>query len=60
MWATDESAAVWRIRGPGQAVAMGRIPVPIGGLSVSGDGARAAYWWREYRGDAWLYRVVTQ
>ena len=58
IWDAEEAASVYRVRGPGQVEKLGRIPHPVRAFSVSGDLARATMSWREYHGDAWLYRVV--
>ena len=47
-----------RVRGPGQVERLGTVPHPAGAVSVSADLQRATMGWRDYRGDAWLYRVV--
>ena len=58
IWGGEESVSLFRVRGPGQVEPLGRIPHAVGRLSVSSDLARATLGWREYHGDAWLYRVV--
>ena len=60
IWDAEESASLFRVRAPGQVEKLGRIPYPVRGLSVSKNLARAAFFSRQYRGDAWLYRVVTR
>ena len=37
---------------------MGRVPHTAGSMSVSDDFQRATLTWRDYRGDAWMYKVV--
>ena len=60
IWDAEESVSLFRVRAPGQVEKLGRIPYPVRGLSVSKNFARAAFFARAYRGDAWLYRVVTR
>jgi hypothetical protein len=59
IWSAEESVSFFRVRGPGQVEPLGRVPHAAGRLTVSSNLERATLGWREYHGDAWLYRVVT-
>ncbi|HEX9164696.1 MAG TPA: protein kinase [Gemmatimonadales bacterium] len=58
VWPAVDAVELLQVRGPGQVERLGAVPHRVGGLSVSNDLRRAAIQWRDYRGDAWLYRVV--
>jgi len=58
VWTGQETVVPMRLRGPGQVQRLGTIPHPAGVLSVSRDLGRAVLGWRDYAGDAYLYRVV--
>jgi len=58
VWSSIDAAALRRLTGPGQMSAIGTLGHVANGISVSKDLARATIMWREYRGDAWMYRVV--
>jgi len=58
VWSGEETVGLWRVGGPGEVASLGDVPHPAGAVSVSTDLARATIGWRDYRGDAWLYRVV--
>jgi tRNA A-37 threonylcarbamoyl transferase component Bud32 len=55
---TQETVALYRLRGPGKIERLGAIPRPVVRLTVSDDLKRAAIVTRDYHGDAWMYRVV--
>jgi roadblock/LC7 domain-containing protein len=58
VWSGEETVGLSKVRGPGQVEALGTVPHVAGAVSVSSDLARATIGWRDYHGDAWLYRVV--
>jgi len=53
----QESWSFYRLRAPGKVDSLGTIPRPVWGVEVSSDLKRAAITTRDYRGDAWMYRV---
>ena len=55
---TQETYSLYHLLGPRRFVKLGAIPGKVSSLSVSGDLKRAAVVVREYRGDAWMTRVV--
>jgi hypothetical protein len=55
---TPESSTLYHLLGPGRAVRLGAIPRAVSSVSVSQDLKRAAIVVRDYRGDAWMSRVV--
>ena len=57
VWQTAESVTLLEVAGPGPAKDLGTIPHPVRDLSMSRDLGQATAGWRDYRGDAWLYRV---
>ena len=58
VWSEAETVALSRLTGPGRIEALGTVPHAAGQISASADLARATVGWRDYHGDAWLYRVV--
>jgi hypothetical protein len=58
IWSAEQSVSLFKVRGPGHVEPLGRIPHPVNRLTVSSNLARATIGWREYKGDAWMYRVV--
>lgn len=58
VWESQETVALYRLRGPGRVERLGTIPRPVTGLSVSDDLRRAVVQTREYHGDAWISKVV--
>jgi hypothetical protein len=58
IWPAVDAVELIRVRGPDQVERLGMVPHQAGSLSLSSDLQRATLQWREYRGDAWLYRVV--
>ena len=58
VWKSVDAAAVQRVAGPGQATPVGSIAHVANVVSVSRDLTRATIMWRDYRGDAMMYRVV--
>ena len=57
IWETQETVALYRVRGPGQVERLGTIQRPVVSISVSGDLRRVTVGTREYKGDAWMYKV---
>jgi hypothetical protein len=55
---TPETYSLYHLLGPGRAEKIGSIPRTVSSLSVSEDLKRAAVVVRDYRGDAWMSRVV--
>jgi DNA-binding SARP family transcriptional activator len=53
----EESWSFYRLRAPGKVDSLGTIPRPVWGVEVSADLKRAAITTRDYRADAWMYRV---
>jgi hypothetical protein len=58
VWIEAESVALFRLRGPGTPESIGTVPHSVGSVSVSDDLKRATLGWRDYQGDAWMYRVA--
>ena len=58
VWLTSDAVTLRRFEAPGQARTLGTIPHVARMISYSDDLKRATLGWRDYRGDAWLYRVV--
>jgi hypothetical protein len=58
VWSSTDAASVRQLTGPGQEKVIGALGHVANAVSLSGDLARATIMWREYRGDAWMYRVV--
>jgi hypothetical protein len=58
VWSSTDAATMHRLTGPGQSKALGALSHVSNTISVSKDLQRATIMWREYRGDAWMYRVV--
>jgi hypothetical protein len=58
VWSSTSAASVRKVTGPGQEQKLGAIAHLATTLTLSRDLKRAALMWREYRGDAWVYRVV--
>ncbi len=58
VWSSADAAALHQLTGAGQQVTLGGLTHVANGISLSKDLARATIMWREYRGDAWMYRVV--
>lgn len=57
-WRGTDAVSIRRVRGPGSETMLGEVPHVATTMSVSRDLKRASLMWREYRGDAWMYRVV--
>ncbi len=57
-WNSSDAATVHRLTGPRQAELIGNVGHVATTLSLSRDLKRATLMWRDYRGDAWMYRVV--
>ncbi|MDF2770514.1 MAG: protein kinase [Geminicoccaceae bacterium] len=58
VWSSVDAAAVRKVTGPGQEELLGPIAHVANGISLSRDLQRATVMWRDYRGDAMMYRVV--
>ena len=58
VWGSTDAATLRQLTGPGQAKPIGALGHVANVVSLSKDLARATIMWREYRGDAWMYRVV--
>ena len=58
VFGSSDAATLRQLTGPGQAKPIGTLGHVANVVSVSKDLARATIIWREYRGDAWMYRVV--
>jgi hypothetical protein len=58
VWTGQETMALLQLTAPGQARRLGTIPHAVTQFNASADLKRASFMWREYRGDAWLYKVV--
>jgi hypothetical protein len=55
---TPETWSLYHLTGPDRAVKLGTIPRTVSSISVSADLKRAAIVVHDYRGDAWINRVV--
>jgi hypothetical protein len=55
---TPESVTLYRARIGGPIERLGSIPHPVTAVAVSADLRRAVVTTRDYRGDAWLSKVV--
>ena len=58
VWTSTDAAVLHQLRGPGQSTSLGTLSHVSNTISLSKDLKRATIMWREYRGDAWMYRVV--
>jgi tRNA A-37 threonylcarbamoyl transferase component Bud32 len=58
VWPSSDAATVRKLTGPGQEQVLGGIGHVARSVSLSRDLKRATVMWRDYRGDAWMYRVV--
>jgi tRNA A-37 threonylcarbamoyl transferase component Bud32 len=58
IWSSSDAATMYQLSGPGQEKKIGPLAHVSNIVSVSRDLQRATLSWREYRGDAWMYRVV--
>jgi hypothetical protein len=58
VWSSSDAATVYQVAGAGQVKTVGPLAHVSNSISVSDDLERATVMWREYRGDAWMYRVV--
>jgi hypothetical protein len=58
VWGSTDAATLRQLTGPGQAKSIGALGHVANVVSLSKDLQRATIMWREYRGDAWMYRVV--
>ena len=58
VWSSTDAATMYQVPGPAQEKSVGPLAHVSNVVSVSDDLRRATIMWREYRGDAWMYRVV--
>lgn len=58
VWTSLDAVTVRQVTKPGQEKPIGAIAYLANALSLSRDLKRATIMSREYRGDAWMYRVV--
>jgi hypothetical protein len=58
VWSSTDAATVYQVAGAGQVKTVGPLAHVSNAISVSRDLKRSTVMWREYRGDAWMYRVV--
>lgn len=58
VWTSTDAATIHQLSGPGQSKSLGALAHVSNAISLSKDLKRATIMWREYRGDAWMYRVV--
>jgi hypothetical protein len=58
VWSSTDAATMYQVVGPAQEKPVGPLAHVSNIVSVSDDLKRATIMWREYRGDAWMYRVV--
>jgi hypothetical protein len=58
LWGRPEAATLLKLTAPNQVQTLGLVPHIASLFSVSADLKRATIGWEEYRGDAWMYRVV--
>jgi hypothetical protein len=57
---TEETARLFRLTAPGKVTAIGAIPRAIRSIQVSRDLKRASINVRDYRGDAWITKLIRQ
>jgi hypothetical protein len=60
IWDTAESVALHKVGPDGRIELLGAIPRLTRSISVSQDMKRMTIQTRDYKGDAWMYRVVKQ
>ena len=58
VWSSTDAATMYQLAGRAQEKPLGALGHVSNIVSVSDDLKRATIMWREYRGDAWMYRVV--
>jgi tRNA A-37 threonylcarbamoyl transferase component Bud32 len=58
VWSSSDAATVYQVAAAGHVKTVGPLAHVSNAISVSRDLKRATIVWREYRGDAWMYRVV--
>ena len=58
IWSGPEAVSLFKLTGPDQVQRLGAIPHIATQLDYSEDLKRVTVGWAEYRGDAWMYRVV--
>ena len=55
---TAQTAAVYRLRGPGRMELLGTIPRPVTDVSIASDLDHALVTVRNYHADAWMTRIL--
>lgn len=55
---TQQTATLYRLRGPGRIERLGTIPCPIFDVSVAADLGHAVVTVRDDHADAWMTRIV--
>ncbi|HEV2181799.1 MAG TPA: hypothetical protein VGR59_15835, partial [Gemmatimonadaceae bacterium] len=55
---TEQTAAIYRLHGPGRMERLGTIPRPVFDVSVANDLRRAVVTVRDYHADAWMTRIL--
>jgi len=58
VWPGSDAVTIRKVTGAGQETTIGGIGHVASTMSLSKDLKRATIMWRDYRGDAWMYRVV--
>jgi hypothetical protein len=58
VWSGPESVTLHKLTGASQDRKLGAVAHVASTMSLSTDLKRATIGWRDYRGDAWMYRVV--
>ena len=58
IWSGPEAVSLFKLTGPDQVQRLGAIPHVATQFDYSADLKRVTMGWAEYRGDAWMYRVV--
>jgi hypothetical protein len=58
VWSGTDAVSVRQVTGPGQEKILGTVGHVASTISLSRDLQRATIGWQDYRGDAWMYRVV--
>ena len=55
---TEQTAAIYRLHGPGRMERLGTIPRPVLDVSIANDLRRAVVTVRDYHADAWMTRIL--
>ncbi|MBL0173027.1 MAG: serine/threonine-protein kinase [Gemmatimonadaceae bacterium] len=58
VWSGTDAADIRQLTGPGQEKRIGAVAHVATQMTLSSNLKRATIMWRDYRGDAWMYRVV--